>query len=403
MRKEFIKGTIIFTAASALVISANFLFYFIGRYLSPEEFGVLASAISVLYIILIPEAIIKTIVTRVVAAEKKAQSRAFATYIYKKVSLVLIAFLLLYAVLFIPLKNFLHLESVLPLVLVGTVALYIFFRAIELGILTGRKKFAKASSIGIIEAVGKLLLGFGLVLLGFGVIGALVGIVIAGVISYLLSLFLARSYDTKNGIQFKKLFNKELIISVTVSIVVLNILIAVDVLIAKNKLSQLDAGLYSAVSTFGKLAFFGTSGIVTALFPLTSQKAKGSIKKKMFLLSSAFVALISAVVILIYVFFDEQLILLVFGDKYIGAGSFLWIGALAFSFYSIINLSIQYLISRSRYKFVAAASLPVVLIIIFSMLRYTTDISSLIYSFVYSTGVAALFLFIYSTTLKDEK
>jgi O-antigen/teichoic acid export membrane protein len=152
----------------------------------------------------------------------------------------------------------------------------------------------------------------------------------------------------------------------------------VDILLARYFLSPFEAGQYAALSVLGKIVFFASSPISSAMFPIISSKyAKNEPCQKTFIFSFLIVFAISLGVSLLYFMFPKIMILMLFGKEYLVSSPFLWQFALFISLYSFSSIFLNYFISISKQR---AVYLPLffLLVQIFLIYLFHQNISSII-------------------------
>jgi len=134
-------------------------------------------------------------------------------------------------------------------------------------------------------------------------------------------------------------------------------LYSLDIILVKHFFSPLEAGLYSSVSILGKIIFWFSSPIVTAIYPILSKRQ--SEKRNYFsilLLAIFFIGLASLSLVLVYKFFPELMINLLFGEKYLQAKVFLAPFAVFIFFHTLANALVSAYLSLSLTKPVALAA-----------------------------------------------
>ena len=126
-----------------------------------------------------------------------------------------------------------------------------------------------------------------------------------------------------------------------------NSLYSTDVILVKHFFEAQSAGIYAALSTLGKIIFFGTAPVGAVMFPLVSQRqSQGKDYKKIFLLSLLFTLGISLLVLLIYWLAPELSLKILYGDKFLGASPYLvWIG-LFMAIFSLGSLIAGFYLSK---------------------------------------------------------
>jgi len=135
--------------------------------------------------------------------------------------------------------------------------------------------------------------------------------------------------------------------SVSLVFIFLNIILAIDSLIVRNKLAPIDAGLYGGIVTFGKFVYFLTNAITLAMFPLASSKKSAG----RLIYTSLFITLLfTAACVLGFTFFGELLTGLIMGPEFRSIAGKLPLQALIMGIFSLVNLIAVYLIGKDKFK-----------------------------------------------------
>jgi len=125
-----------------------------------------------------------------------------------------------------------------------------------------------------VAAVLKLGMGYFLVKAGYSYIGAILGIIIADLATYFFSLlplkFVFRYKQEKSPFILGDALSYGFPALLTVA--GLTSLYTSDVILVKHFFSSYEAGLYSALGMMGKIIFFASSAITTAMFPIAAEK-----------------------------------------------------------------------------------------------------------------------------------
>jgi O-antigen/teichoic acid export membrane protein len=212
----------------------------------------------------------------------------------------------------------LHLESLIEVIVLGTILLLSFLLPSTSGILQGLQKFNSLALVNLLTFFPKLILGVQLINLGYGVSGALGAQTIGMLIAFIISLFLLKPYlkkEPKHGeFNFDKLYYYS--IPTTIVMICLAVPSNLDVILAKHFFSSIDAGNYAATSVIGKIILFLPSSISIVMLPMASEMS--NLKKssaKLLRTSLAFTGMLSGIVTLCLLIFP-QLIEVMFGAGY---------------------------------------------------------------------------------------
>ena len=312
-----ISGSSIVFIGSLIVNIFNYVFNLtMGRLLSIEEYGLLASLTAFISIIAIFQTSLIQLFAKFSAAYTAQDNVQLKKALFKnglKISLGIgLSFFVLLIISIYPFSKFLHVNSYLILVLVFLSSAILIFNSLPLGILQGELRFISVSALNIIGVVCRILFGVSLVLLGFGVMGGIIGTLISFSILYVVSFFFNKNYKHVKGsdshVDFFKEFKK---ISLPFLLASLGVIIiqSTDVILARHFLNQTDAGRYAALSLMGKAIFYITSPLFFAFFPLIAQKKERNEKTfSTLLLGLSIVFLCSLFFFLLYSIYPSTII-----------------------------------------------------------------------------------------------
>lgn len=377
-KNTLLKGSAIVMVGSVLGNFASYLFHLImGRLLGPVDYGTLESLISITYFLGIPISVVTIIIIKFVSSHKgdKRIISSFLNKIIKKMFFFGLLGLAGFLLLFPFLKELVKTNSFILFLGVGIFSFLGIFPTIFSAFFQGIADFVKFTVISIFTSWSKLAVAIVLVLLGLRLSGAIYSIVLSTILTVVLCFFLIRKYiDLKNRdeINIRKLFDG--VMSYSFSVLILNIsmtsIYTADLILAKYFLSPQDAGKYAALSVLGKIIFFASSPLSSAMFPLISEKhSKGEKSDYLFWQSFLIVLGISFFVTLIYMFVPKIMINILFGKDYLDSAGYLPMFAIFISAYSLCAVFLNFYLSISKTKpvFVAlgVSLLQILLIIIF--------------------------------------
>ena len=197
--REFIKhplisGSVIIMFGSLASSFLNFAYnLFMSRNLSIEDYGTVASLISLIGIASLPAGALIPTIVRFAASyfAKKNYSKVLGLYhqVAKFTFIVSIAVLLLILVFINPIAGFLNIHN-LFLIIIASFTIFIGFnQTVNMSFLQARLSFGYITGINFIGSLVKCVLAITLVLAGFAVGGAMVAFSISYLIPFLLSFF----------------------------------------------------------------------------------------------------------------------------------------------------------------------------------------------------------------------
>ena len=349
------KDTIIMMIAMTLANFFNYLYQLImGRLLTPQEYGELFSLLSLFYIFSVFSNTVNASITKFVTAYSTRREYGKIKAILIKGTKVLgglgLSIYLVIIVISPLLSKFLRIEAHVPLlVLFASLPLAIVLPMYQ-GVLRGTQRFVALGSSLSLWAFFKMLFGVALVLWGYGVLGGVFGVFIAHVGSLLFTLFLLRGIFRVRG-EGRIDVGDFLKYSWMAFLVMLayNVMWNIDVILVKHYMSSVEAGEYSAISVLGKIALFAPAAVGIVVFPKTAEKHEmGEEHFHILLRGIVFAVLISGGVVLLYAFFPEFIITLVYGGKYINIAPYLWEYGLAMTFLALTGVVMNYALSVNK-------------------------------------------------------
>jgi len=362
---QLISGSLAMTIGTGIAGVGNYLYHLLmGRMLGPTDYGILASLISLSYLLSIPTATLNLVLVKFVSAFKGKKDFNAIRGLFKVSAQKILPFVLVFLLIFLILTpfiiSFLHLNSSLPFILVLLAFFISVFLTINRAFLQGLLRFGYFSFSSILEIFLKLSLAIPLVIWGFKVNGALFGFLVGGIFGYLFTLIPLRWLFEKKNQKLK--MGKKKILSFTLpvffSTLAFTSLFTSDVVLVRHFLPGQESGFYAALALLGKIIFFATSPIVAVSFPLISERhASGDKYRHLLWTSLGLVGGICFLAMTVYFLFPSFLIKILYGSQYLPAVPFLGIFAVFLTLYSLSFLFVNFFLSIGRVKTVI---LPVV-------------------------------------------
>jgi len=395
-----LKGSIILFVMINIFNLINYIFQFsMVRLLGPEDYGILAVLMSFVYIFSIFVEPIQTVISKYTSKFNfHGNYGKIKWLLFKSLKKSLIFSSILFLVLLPISFLFSYLLNIhVSLIIFTNLLLFVIIsQPILRGVLQGTKNFKQLGWNMIIEASLKLVISIGLVLIGFRVYGPMAGVIIGSLFSFIIMFFnikyIFKSKSQEETIGDIYSFN----LPVIISMIAIVIMYSVDIIIAKAVFNPEIAGKYAVVSMFGKIIFFSTYAIGKAMFPFStesheSKKNTFGIFKKSLIMGLFFIS----ICLLAYLFFPSLIILIFAGSKYVDISGLLFIVGIAFSFVSVSNLFILYLLSINKLNKGALVLFFIAILQIFSLIIFGKDLRS--YSI--TLLIVNLVLFSYSAYL----
>jgi len=387
--KYFLKSSIIVFAGSMIVNVLNYVFHLIlGRNLGPSGYGIAVSLISLLAIFSIPLGSVNTLVVNFTSEENGKKEYGKIAYIFKKLSIYSIyigIFLSIIIILFSSnISSYLKIDSMY----IKIISLYMIFAllyTVSKGIIQGLQKFTAYSITIVSEVFFKILIFLIFFYLGYQILGVSYALLGHTIIAFIISLFFI-----KNIIKIKPEFFdvKKLFKYFSYTFFVFSFLTALtyfDVVMVKHYFTDIDAGLYAALATSGKIILFLAMPIILVMFPMISQNyAKKQKFFRIFAQSSLAILLISLLVLLFYYFMPEFVINILYGKDYLSISQYLFRFGFSMFLFTLVDLLVYYFLAIKKLVFLVFIIISLLLevsLIYFFHSSIGQIINNLIYTF----------------------
>lgn len=409
LKHQLLTGSLIMVIGSNLYNFSQLIFHFLGaRYLGKVLYGDLASVISIIGIVALIQLAIGLTIAKFIAAEKDEKKVAgFVKWLDKKALLISLGTFLIITISAPFWSSFLRLVEPKAIFFAGPILGLFIIVATQRSILQGLLNFKLYVLSLLVEALVKISLTVILLLLGYTIFGALTGylggVLLAVIITkgFLLK-YLTKSKEVKPDLM--KWFKYSL--AAFVQGVALTSMYTTDLLLVKHFLSAEQAGIYASLSMLGRIVFFGTTPIVSVMFPLVAKRhTNGEKYYSILYLSLALVFIVSLVLTLFYYLFPQLLIGLLYGTDFLEGASLLWWFAVFMGLLSIAVLLTQFYLSVGKtkvvYPFITTAIAQLLLIwFIHPNLLAVIQLSILCLALL--VGSLLIYLFLTARKLKND-
>ncbi len=405
---QLIAGSAVLFAGNMFANFGNYLYHLVmGRMLGPIDYGILASLISISYLLSIPMAALALVIVKYVSALRGQKKMTTVNYFFKWINRKVLFFgsicFLVYLIVSPWLASFLHLESNILLIIIGAVSFAGIFLSINQATLQGFLRFSWYAIVGIVNVAIKLILAMVLVYLGYRVLGATSAILTGMVISYAVAFFFIKKIigtkKERKGFEGKEVFSYAL--PVFFSILAFTSLYTTDIILVRHFLPAQEAGFYAALATLGKIIFFASTPVVMVMFPMVSERhANGKKYSNLFKLSFGLVFLVCLAISGIYFLFPKLMINILYGSQYLLASHYLWLFAIFLSLYSFSYLLTNFYLSIKKVKVVILPIIAAIAQILFISL-FHQNLSQVVWVSVSVLSLLLITLLIYH--FYDEK
>jgi O-antigen/teichoic acid export membrane protein len=310
-----LNGSLVLLLGTVMVTLLNFGYNVaVARLLGPAGFGHAAAAVTLLMLVSALTLSFQLVCAKLVARNDSVQARA-AVYSGLLRRAWLVGILLGSAVMLgsEQVARYLNLPSSQEVVLLALgIAFYIPLGA-KRGAMQGVCAFGRLSWNYILEAVARFGAALLLVSVGFGVDGAVAAISISVVLAYFLPQVPAELNVQPDGAHAASVREGMQAIVFFVGQVVIN---NIDVLLVKHFFQPDTAGLYAAVALVGRVVYFASWSVVSAMFPISAASKSEEETPSILALPLLFVTGISLVFVVTLTFIPDTVLRTVFGSQF---------------------------------------------------------------------------------------
>lgn len=387
VKHPLFSGSLIMVIGSNSANFFNLLYHFVmGKMLGPGSYGELAAIISLVGLLgIIPVSLSLVVIKYIAIAKDDTEISALINWFKTKVLLFSLIFSGLIFIASPIIFPFLHLDNAFYLILVIIGFFFSTLALLNRSILQGLLKFKEMIISLLAETALKLLISVLLVYLGFQVSGAIGGFALSVILGwYITNLYLR--YRRK---QVSMRVDRKQILSFITPVLTVSFattsLYSSDVVLVKHFFSSYEAGIYAALSTLGKIIFFGAGPIGAVMFPIISRRSsRGEGYNKIFIYSFLATLLLATAVLLIYWLLPKFIIVVLYGNSYLEASSLLvWFG-IFITLFTLSSLLINFHLSLGHTRVVlipiVAAILQIIAIWFYHDSLFTVIIISILIS-----------------------
>lgn len=352
LRSPLLTGSALLFVSATLVNAGNYLFNLLmGRWFGPAAFADISLVVTLFLVMSFITAGLQTPAARFGAlyaadhdwqglADVRRWAKRRAAWIAAGLMAALIAGSGLWA-------QFFGAASHWMFVIFGVFIPFYILQGVDRGLLQGRTRFGWLAVTYQVEMWSRLILSLGLALLGLGVNGAVLGIGLSFVAAWLVAQRVGKDLPPAQTLAADvskeiMLFTGPVLVAQLGQILINNS----DILLVRRFFVAEEAGAYAALALIGRMVFFATWSIVTAMFPIVAQRfRRGEAHRPLFYLSLGIVLGGSLLIVAVTAFFPTQIVRLLFGDAYLAIAPLLWVYAVATMFYALANVVINYRLS----------------------------------------------------------
>lgn len=342
---------ILMFAATIIGGGCDYMFQIlVGRQLGPANYSEFNAMLSLFFIMAVPATMIGTFMIKYSSkfrAEGREEEISWLIKRWIPISLIIALVMILVMIILTPeIVRFISLSDTGPLYLLMVAILIVMIAPVGYGTAQGVQRFHFSATYGIVGPTFKLALGATFVIGGYGVAGAMGGVVLGSFFALCVALFAIRDYlkmpsKQVSGEEFKEMMH--FIPSVVIAVLCYTVTINIDIFLARQYLSPIDAGLYSVASVLGKVIWFLPSSINIVIYPkIAHAHAKQGNTVEIMRRSLLWASLATGAVALVYVLFPKVILELLYTNAFSGAAPCLGILGVAMAFFGLTNLFMNY-------------------------------------------------------------
>ena len=358
--REFFRNNILILVLLNSANLFNYLFQLVvGRSLSPEDFGSFNALNSMAVILSAPAAVLPIVFSRATVKLAITSLEKIKSLLINGLRLMMLfatGFLFL-GILAIPwLKDYLHLSSSSPLLIMLTLLALSLIFPLLLGVLQGLHRYTafgvSVSGATLVRLFSGVLLVF---TLGWGVNGALLSGIMGVSAAIGFSLWVMK--DLLKGPMeplpdnlFPEMWRFALPVFLSTTMVMA--LGNLDIILVKHYCTPEEAGLYATAAILGRIALFLPGVLITVLFPEAAKAQEtGEKDGHMLGISLGLTALLGGGFALVCNIWPAHIISILFGSKYELAAPLLQTISLAMALLAVANVVFTYSLARSKFNF----------------------------------------------------
>lgn len=341
-----------------------------GRMLSVADYGLFIAMIALLAVVSVPISTVSMLVSRRASEYRAKQEPEKIAAMFWWVNGRVLRSALIMVLLVLPfssyLKDYAHLESLAPILVLLLVAVAMLFLPLNIAFLQAQQNFLWIAFANVGIHGFKILFCVAFVFAGFKLLGALMGVLFASIALWVMTYFPLRpaveiALENRRPETYFSLISALPVLVANLAFVVMTQL---DLLLVNHYFDSQHAGVYAAAAILGKAVMYLPGAIIIAMFPMVAENESHS-RSSAHLFINAIVLTVgfSGLGALLYYLFAEEIISLLYGQKYQGAAEVLKYYGFAMLPMSIIMVAEHFLIAKGRviFGYVMMLGIPFVL------------------------------------------
>lgn len=358
LKHELVSGSIYIFVGFTIANAAGFLLnLFLARSLTYSDYGIFASLLSIITLASLLVNSINAIIVRFTSGYFSRGQISEVAKLYRKffkyILFLSILLFLGFSLFSIPLKNFLQLDNVWYVILVGLIIAFFYLGILNSAFLQSLLKFKVLALITSIGGVTRLAAGILFAFLGFRAFSGLWAIFFMNLAPFIIGFIPLRFLLKKNNNRKLSVSTREIIsyaLPTSIAIFFMTSFTSMDVILVKHFFNPHQAGFYAGLSLVGKVIFYFTAPIPMVMFPLLIKRHHlGHNTNNLFHFALLLVAVPSLLITFFYFLFPNFTISLFLGGRdYLIIAKYLGLFGLYLTVFSLLNVCVNFFLSLNR-------------------------------------------------------
>ena len=335
-----------------------------GRVLGPAIYGQVAFLIAVYAVGTAPALILIVVLARYTATLAARGDAGINSLLRRTIRLVAIPCLVavLLTTLFArPLASFEHLNSTIPVLILGISIALIWQVAIPRGILQGLQRFTALSlnlSLELVVRTGAVL---ALLAAGYAVSGAMAAVLLGLVFAFIIGIVALRDHLGRTATRVHLRVMAGFSLTAAAGIIGVQILYNQDVILAEHYLSSHAGGIYGGLNKIGTILYFLTLSVSQVLFPrVVEAVAKEQHPGRILLYSAGILTLLGAGALVVFGLLPQLVVGILFGPSFSDAVPYVFLVGVIGLALSLDNLLVQFFMAVHDLAFLPILALGVI-------------------------------------------
>lgn len=325
------------------------------RLLLPSDYGEFLAYLSLLYLLGIPNTTVSTVVVKFVAEFRGKKDRRSINelfyYLVKKltpISLILGTLL----IVFNQALSLIFKAHPTAFIILGLSLFLGLLSTVVRSYLLALQRFTAQIIVGLLEISLTLFLAFVFIKLGLSATGAVLGQILAGVVSLFICLILIRSAIFPALLKTHREFNISSFTGYSFIVALGSLsLISTDILLVRYFFSEHLSGIYSSLSVIGRMIYFGLGPLIGLVLPVATHRhaATGS-ARSVFIKLGSVILLFGFGATLTFSFFPGLIISTLSGVNYLEAAAYLPVFSFSMLVFSLNIFIVSYFMAIGKPK-----------------------------------------------------